>query len=221
MCKMKILLKIILDLLSSIADISTRNGKKWFAGVISNAFGSGGFSNLVEGIRVSITCAAKLWILCISPEFKPRNARFKTRQDFLRRGSVIRTPGTSCNKIMRSLPFPCTTFTWYLSRSGSLLVDGVFSSWGLWACIRPSTSCGTPSGRMRELKPSLWRWIGRMRSMLRKYHFRLRRTNPKTRFVNSILKSSLRFSLWFISRRSPLLALMKSIVRCLSIRWSS
>lgn len=60
MCKIEILIKVLLDLLGSIADISTCNGKKRFAGVISNAFSSRGFSNLAKGIRVSITRAGKV-----------------------------------------------------------------------------------------------------------------------------------------------------------------
>ena len=59
MCKTKVLLKVILDLLSSFADISTCNGKKWFAGVISNTFGGRSLSNLVEGFSVSIGDAEK------------------------------------------------------------------------------------------------------------------------------------------------------------------
>lgn len=60
MCKVKTLIKVLLDLLGSIADISTCNGKKRFAGVISNAFSSRGFSNLAKGIRVSITHAGEV-----------------------------------------------------------------------------------------------------------------------------------------------------------------
>ena len=59
MCKTKVLLKVILDLRSSFADISTCNGKKGFAGVISNTFGGRRLSNLVEGFPVSIGDAEK------------------------------------------------------------------------------------------------------------------------------------------------------------------
>lgn len=59
MCKTKVLFKVILDLLRSFADISTGNGKKWFAGVISNTFGGRSLSNLVDGSPVSIICAWK------------------------------------------------------------------------------------------------------------------------------------------------------------------
>ena len=59
MCKTKVLLKVILDLLGSFADISTCNGEKWFAGVISNTFGGRSLSNLVEGFSVSIGDAEK------------------------------------------------------------------------------------------------------------------------------------------------------------------
>ena len=46
MCKAEIMVKVGLDLLSSIAYIPTCNGKKWSAGVIGNTFGGRSLSNL-------------------------------------------------------------------------------------------------------------------------------------------------------------------------------